>query len=114
MQIQIPTADLKSALQAMLTAAVGSEKSLGQAAQTQVQTLVEELYPLVVSETQALLTATNPAIPRAYLGVLQGCVAAATAKLGLAALADQRNALAAALHTGIQLLAIILRAAVVA
>ena len=114
MQIQIPAADLKSALNAMLTGALGAEQALGQEAQAQVQALVEEMYPLVVSETQALVTATNPGVPQAYLGVLQGCVAAAVARLGLAALASQRNILAAALNSGIQLLAIVMRAAIVA
>jgi hypothetical protein len=40
-------------------------------------------------------------------------VAAAVAKLGLEALADQRNVLASALQTGIQVLALVLKAAVV-
>lgn len=98
----------------MLTSALSTEKQLGQSAQAQVQALVDELYPLVVSETQALATASNPAVPQAYLGILQGCVASAIAKLGLEALADQRNILSAALNTGIQILALVLRAAVVA
>ena len=114
MQIQIPTADLKSALSTMLTTALSNEQQLGQSATAQVQALVEELYPLVVSETQSLMTATNPAVPQAYLGILQGCVAAATVKLGLQALGDQRKILASALQTGIQMLALVLKAAVVA
>jgi uncharacterized tellurite resistance protein B-like protein len=114
MQIQIPTADLKSALTSMLSGALSAETQLSSAAQTQVTQLVEELYPLVVSETQALLTAANPAVPQAYLAILQGCVSAAVAKLGLQALQTQRTVLSSALQTGIQVLVLVLKAAVVA
>jgi hypothetical protein len=114
MQIQIPTADLKSALNSLLSGALSAEQQLGQSAQTQVQALVEELYPLVISETQALLSASNPAVPQAYLAILQGCVAAAIAKLGLQAIGDQRAILSSALQTGIQVLVLVLKAAVVA
>ncbi len=112
MQIQIPTADLKSALHSMLAGALAAEGVVAQSASDQLRSLVEELYPLVVSETQALLTATNPAVPQAYLGVLKGCIAAAVAKQGLNALAEQRNILSASLHAGIQILALVLRAAI--
>ena len=114
MQIQIPTNDLKAALRSVLATALTDEQALGQAAQSQLERLVDELLPLVGSETQALLTATNPAVPRAYLDVLQGCVAAAVAKLGLAALQDQRAALALIVHASIQMLALALRAAIIA
>ncbi|HET6249916.1 MAG TPA: hypothetical protein VFE47_19660 [Tepidisphaeraceae bacterium] len=113
MQIQIPAADLKSVMTSLFTSALASEQQLAASAQAQIQTLVNELYPLVVSETQAILTATNPAIPQAYLAILQGVVAAAIAKLGLAALAQQRDILASSLQTGIQILAMVLKAAVV-
>ena len=114
MQISIPTADLKSALNTALAGALSVEQSLGQTLQAQLAALVEELYPLVVSETQALITAANPAIPRTYLAVLEGCVAATIAKLSLAALEEQRNILASTLHGAVQILALVLRAAVVA
>ena len=114
MNISIPTAELKSALTSMLVGAVGAEKQLGQSELTQVEALVEELYPLVVSETQALISASNPAIPQAYLSILEGCVAAAIAKQSLAALSEQRAILAGALQSGIQILAVVLKATVAA
>jgi hypothetical protein len=114
MQIQIPANDLKSALNTVLASALAAEQQLGQSAAAQLQALVDELYPLVVSETQALLTAANPAVPQAYLGILQGCVAAATAKLGLQALAEQRKTLASTLQTAIQILALLMKSAVAA
>lgn len=114
MTLQIPTAQIKSVFNAALSNAAGAEAHLGAQAQAQVQALVDELYPLVVSETQALLSATNPAIPQAYLGILEGCVSAAIAKLGLDALSQQRQLLASALQSGIQILALVLRAAVIA
>ena len=114
MQIQIPTADLKSVLASLFSSAISAEQQLGQSAQAQLAALVEELYPLVVSETQAIITAANPAVPRAYLAILQGCVAAAIAKLGLQALEQQRDILAGSLQAGIQVLALVLKAAVAA
>ena len=42
------------------------------------------------------------------------CVAAALAKLGLEALSDQRHVIAVALQAAIQVLALVLKAAVVA
>jgi hypothetical protein len=113
MQIQIPTSDLKSVLSTLLSNSLAGEQQLAASAQAEVTALVEELYPLVVSETQALLTASNPAVPQAYLNILQGCVAAAVTKLGLQALATQRTILAGALQTGIQVLVLVLKAAVV-
>ena len=114
MQIQIPTNDLKAALNASLANLVSAEGNLAAEARAQVQALVDDLYPLVVSEAQSLLSAANPAVPRAYLAVLQGCVEAAIAKLGLQTIATQRQQIAGALQTAIQLLALLLRAAVVA
>jgi hypothetical protein len=113
MNIQIPTAELKSTLSTLLSGALSGEKQLGQSALAQVQALTEELYPLYVSETQALLTASNPATPEAYLGILRGCVAAAVAKLELAALSEQSAILASAMNSGIQMLAMVLKAAIV-
>ena len=75
---------------------------------------MDELYPLVVSQTQTLMTASNPAIPQAYLAILQGCVTATVAKLELEALADQHVIIANALQTGIQMLAMVLKAVVIA
>ena len=114
MQFALPTSDLKSAFSSMLSTALAGEQELGKDATAQVQALVDELYPLVVAETQALLTAANPAIPQTYLGVLQGCVSAAIAKLSLQALSQQRQIIAGALQTGIQILALVMRAAVTA
>ena len=114
MTIQLPTADVKSALAAALQGLLSSEKQLGDDARAQVQQLIDELYPLVVSETQSLLTASNPAVPQTYLAVLQATVEATIARLGLKALATQKQAIAGALQTGIQILALVLRAAVVA
>ena len=113
MNIQIPTAELKSTLSALLTNALAGETQLGQSALAQVQALTDDLYPLYVSETQALLTAANPATPQAYLGILRGCVAAAVARLELAALQEQSAILASAMNSGIQILALVLKAAVV-
>jgi hypothetical protein len=111
MQIQIPQDQLKSILNGALTSALSTEQLLGQAAQAQVAALVEELYPLVLSETQSQAAATNPAVPQAYLQILQGCVSAAIAKLGLRALADQRGILAGVLQTTIQVMVLVLKAA---
>lgn len=114
MKIQIPDAEIKAAISDTFANLVGVERQLSDDARAQVEALIDELYPLVVSETQALLSATNPAVPQAYLGVLQGCVDAAVAKLALRAIAEHRRQLAAALQTGIHILAMVLRAAVVA
>jgi hypothetical protein len=114
MTLQLPTADIKSVLSATITTLLTTEQQLGRDAQAQVQALIDDLYPLVVSETQSLLTATNPAIPQAYLAILQGCVDATIARLGLAALGTQRRLIATALQTGIQILGLVLKAAVVA
>ena len=113
MQIQIPTADLKSVINSLFSGTLATEQNLAQSSQLQIQALVEELYPLVVSETQSLLTAANPAVPQEYLALLQGCVAAAIARLGLGALEQQRNLIASSLQTGIQILVLVLKAAVV-
>jgi hypothetical protein len=114
MKIQLPTADVKSALSATIATLLTTEQQLGRDAQAQVQQLIDDLYPLVVAETQALLAATNPAVPQTYLAVLQGCVDATIAKLGLAELATQRRLIATALQTGIQILGLVLKAAIVA
>ncbi|HWE02439.1 MAG TPA: hypothetical protein VG326_08505 [Tepidisphaeraceae bacterium] len=114
MNIQIPTADLKSTLSTLLGAALSSETQVGQSALSQLQALTDELYPLFVSETQAMLTASNPATPQAYLGILEGCIVAAAAKLGLSALSQQPTILAAAMSSGIQILVLLLKSAVVA
>jgi len=114
MKIQIPTADIKSILGTTLSNMAGAEQQLAADARTQVQALIDELYPLIVSETQSLLTAVNPAVPQAYLAILQGCVDAAVARLGLNAIAAHRQMIAGALQTGIQILALVLRATVVA
>ena len=111
MAIQIPEAQLKSILNGALAAALSTEQQLGQAAQAQVQALVDELYPLVISETQSQATAANPAVPQGYLQILEGCVTSAIAKLGLAALQDQRSILAGVLHTAIQVIVLVLKAA---
>jgi hypothetical protein len=114
MKIQLPTADIKAALDATITSLLSTEQQLGRDAQTQVQALIDDLYPLVVSETQSLLAAANPAVPQAYLAILQGSVEATIAKLGLTALATQRRLIASALQTGIQILGLVLKAAIVA
>jgi hypothetical protein len=112
--MQFPTDELKSILHALFSNALSIEQELAESAKAQLSALVEELYPLVQSETQALLTASNPAVPQAYLEVLKGCVAAALAKLGLEALSDQRHVIAVALQAAIQVLALVLKTAVVA
>ena len=114
MKLTISTADIKSVLATSMSAMAGAEQQLAADARQQVHALIDELYPLIVSETQSLLTAVNPAVPQAYLAILQGCVDAAVAKLSLNAIAAQRQVLASALQTGIQILALVLRAAVVA
>ena len=114
MKIQFPTSDVKAALAAAMSAALGAEKQLGAQAAAQVQQLIDELYPLITAEMQALMNASNPAVPQTYLAVLQGCVDAAIAKLGLQAIAQQRQAAAATLQTAIQILVLVLKAAVVA
>ncbi|HEX4793698.1 MAG TPA: hypothetical protein VH370_07905 [Humisphaera sp.] len=114
MTIQLPTSDLKAAFTTTLSTAIAAEKQLGADAQAAIARLIDELYPLVTAEAQALLTATNPAVPQTYLAVLQGCVDAAIAKLGLQAISQQRQLLASALQTGIQIVALVLRAVVVA
>jgi len=114
MKIQLPTSDIKSALSATLSSAIATEKQLGADAAAQIQALIEELYPLLIAQTQALLAAKDPAVPRAYLAVLQGCVDAAVAKLGLQALDQQKQIMANALQTAVQVLALVLKVAVVA
>ncbi len=114
MQISIPTTDLKSALNAALAGALAAEQQLSAAAQAQVQQLINDLYPLITDEVQSLISGKQPAVAQAYLAVLQGVVDATIAKLGLQALATQRRVLASALQTAIQILGLLLRAAVVA
>lgn len=114
MQIQIPTADLKAALSAGVTQMLSTETQLGATAQAQVQALIDSIYPLLTAETQASLTAANPAVPAAYLDVLQGIVTAKIAELGLTALASQRQAIATALASGVKMLGLLLKAVVLA
>lgn len=113
MTLNLPTQEVKSAFHAALANALAAEKNLAHAAHAEIAQLVEELYPLLVSQTQALLTAPNPQIPQTYLNVLQGTVSATIAKLGLRALAEQRTTLSLGLQTGIQILALVLRAVMV-
>ena len=114
MQIQIPTSDLKSALNAVLSSALSAQQKLGTSAQTQVSQLIDELYPLITDEVQAMVTGKQPAVAQTYLAVLQGVVNATVAKLGLQALATQQAVLASALQSAVQILALLLKAAVVA
>lgn len=114
MQIQIPTAALKSAFAAAVTAALSSEQQLGADAQSQIQALVDDLYPLVMAETQAAITAADKTIPDGYLSILTGVVEASIAKLGLQALATQRGVIASALQAGVSILATVLKTAVIA
>jgi hypothetical protein len=114
MTLQLPTSDIKAALAATLSSAISAEKQFGMDAAAQVQALIEELYPLLIAQTQALLAAKDPAVPRAYLAVLQGCVDATVAKLGLTAIDQQRQIMAGALQTAVQVLALVLKAAVLA
>jgi hypothetical protein len=114
MTIQLPTSDIKAALSATLSGAISAEKQLGVDAAAQIQALIEELYPLLIAQTQALLAGKDPAVPRAYLAVLQGCIDAAVAKLGLKALDQQRQIMAGALQTAVQVLAMVLKAVVIA
>ena len=114
MQIQLPADQIKSALQLAATNFIAGESALGADAVAQLNTLVEEIYPLAIAETQSLITATNPAIAQQYLAVLQGTMTAKVAELGLAALESQKQQIAAGIATGIQILALVLKAAVVA
>jgi hypothetical protein len=112
MTITLPTSDIKATFNAALSSAIAAEQQLGAAAAAQVQQLIDELYPLVTAEAQALLTATNPAGPQTYLAVLQGCVDAAIAKLGLQAIIQHRLLIASTLQTAVQILALVMRAAI--
>jgi hypothetical protein len=113
MQIKLPTSDLKAALTTALTGALSTEQQLAADAQAQVRKLIDDLYPLLTEEVQAMLTGKQPAVAQAYLAILQGVVDATIAKLGLRALQSQRAILASALQTAVQILAMVLRAAVV-
>ena len=48
-----------------------------------------DLYPLLIAETQKLIT--NPAVAQDYLNILKGIVEAAMVRLGLVALATQKE-----------------------
>jgi hypothetical protein len=114
MKIQIPTADLKAAFTQAVSSAVSAGQTLSSDAQKQVQTLIDALYPLMVQETQEMLTATNPAVAQTYMAVLEGVVAAKIAELGLAALAGSRGVIASAIATTLKVLGLLLKAVVIA
>jgi hypothetical protein len=100
-------------LNGALAGALAAEQQLSGSAQAQIGTLIDDLYPLITAEVQAMLSGKQPAVAQAYLAILQGCVDATVAKLSLQALATQRQILAAALQTAIQILALVLKATVV-
>ena len=114
MQLSLPTADLKAAFADALQGALKTEQALSAAAQDEIRRLVDDLYPLVTAEAQELLTASNPQAPQAYLAVLEGVVQARIAKLGLQAIAAQHAVINNALQTSVRILALVLRAAVIA
>lgn len=111
MPASLNTAQVQTILSQTFASALSAEKALAGDAQAQLQQLAAELAPLALNEAIALQTAANPAVQSAYLAVLEGCLAAAIARLGLAALQTQRQLLTQICQTVLQVLVVVLKAA---
>lgn len=112
MQIQLQSTDIQSAIFTAATNALATEAALGADAQAQLTTLVNEMLPLVIAETQSLMTDVDPVVAQQYLAVISGTVDAKIATLGLSALAAQKQQIAVGITTGVQIMAVILKAAI--
>lgn len=114
MKIQIPTADLQAAFNTGVQTALASEQQLADSAKAQIQQLIATMYPQIIEMSQELISSSNPAVQQGYITILEGIIAAKTAELGLGALGAQRKVIAGAIATGINILGLVLKAAVVA
>jgi len=112
MTIQIPTADLQAAFNTAVQTALASEQQLADSAKAQIQQLVATMYPQITAMTQELMDSPNPAVQQGYMAILEGIIAAKISELGLGALATQRKVIAGAITTGINIVGMLLKAAV--